>query len=651
MLGKGGVGKSTVAAALALSTARAGGRALVVEVAGQQRLSQLFSAARVGDDEATELRPGLFGISIDAERATEEYLAGQLKIRPLVELLTHSKAFHTFAAAAPGLPELVTIGKIWSMAIALRPDGGAPVWDTVTVDCPATGHGIALLETAGNIEELAAGGPIRDQAARIQEVVSHPAATGIVIVAQPQELAVAEAIEATATLRGHGLPVAAAVLNGVHPARFCRIRRARRSRAVADAPGAVGEAARAALRHLEQQGDDAAYRARLADGTGLPVIDLPRVVRRRIDLPALELAGRRARRGPRLGGGRGVIADLSGPPPGDLLRHRRRGQDHDLGGARAATRRERRAHGGGHDRPGPAPRERPRHDRALRRAPPGAAPTPCWARARAELWALQLDAKATFDRLVSRYAADEAARTRILENRIYRHLSGAVGGAQEYMAVERLHELVEDGGFECIVLDTPPATNALDFLDAPQRITRFIEGRALRLLLRPGAVAGGLGWKILHAGSGTVLSLLERLTGAQLLRDVSDFLAGFDGMYQGFADRATGREDAAPVGAVGVPRDRRRRARLARPGRRPVAAADLRRLPAGRASCSTASTPSPASRPGEQETGRGRSPPRARPTRAPSPGTRSPRSPTSACSACATSTRAPSCTRRSATAR
>ena len=90
--------------------------------------------------------------------ATEEYLAGQLKIRPLVELLTRSKAFHTFAAAAPGLPELVTVGKIWSLAIALDA-AGAPVWDTVIVDCPATGHGVALLETAGNVEELAAGGP------------------------------------------------------------------------------------------------------------------------------------------------------------------------------------------------------------------------------------------------------------------------------------------------------------------------------------------------------------------------------------------------------------------------------------------------------------------------------------------------------------
>lgn len=155
-----------------------------------------------------------------------------------------------------------------------------------------------------------------------------------------------------------------------------------------------------------------------------------------------------------------------------------------------------------------------------------------------ELWALQLDAKVTFDRLVAREAPDDEARERILQNRIYRHLSGAVAGAQEYMAVERLHELVDEGSFDRIVLDTPPARNALDFLDAPQRITRFIEGRALRLLLRPALLRGGFGRRVLHAGSSTVISVLERLTGAQLLRDVADFLAAFDGMYQGFADRA-----------------------------------------------------------------------------------------------------------------
>lgn len=151
-----------------------------------------------------------------------------------------------------------------------------------------------------------------------------------------------------------------------------------------------------------------------------------------------------------------------------------------------------------------------------------------------ELWALQLDAKATFDRLIARHAPDEEARDRILANRIYRHLSGAVAGSQEYMAVERLHELVDEGVYDAIVLDTPPAQNALDFLDAPERMSRFIEGRALRLLVR-GPKAGR---RVLQFGSNTILNVMERLTGGQLLRDVADFLGGFDGMYQGFADRA-----------------------------------------------------------------------------------------------------------------
>ena len=161
-----------------------------------------------------------------------------------------------------------------------------------------------------------------------------------------------------------------------------------------------------------------------------------------------------------------------------------------------------------------------------------------WQNGGGELWALQLDPKATFDRLVAREAPDEQTRDRILSNRIYRHLSGAVAGAQDYMAVERLHELVEEGSFDAIVLDTPPSHNALDFLDAPARITRFIEGRALRLLLRPPIPGAGFGRRVVSAGSSTVFSLLERLTGTQLLRDVSDFLAAFDGMHEGFATRA-----------------------------------------------------------------------------------------------------------------
>lgn len=282
------MGKSTVAAAFGLAAARAGRRALVVEVSGQHQLSRLFRSAEVAHDHERELVPGLFGISIDAERATEEYLAGQLKVRPLVELLTRSRAFHNFAAAAPGLPELVTVGKIWSMAIALDEGTGRPVWDTVIVDCPATGHGIALLETAGNVEELAAGGPIRDQAARIHEVVTHPAATGVVIVALPEELAVTEAIEAATSLTEHGLPMAAAVLNGVRPPRFAATDEPALTAVASSADGPVAGAARAALEYLEHQQADAAYRDRLAAESRLPVIELPHIVGRRLDLAALE---------------------------------------------------------------------------------------------------------------------------------------------------------------------------------------------------------------------------------------------------------------------------------------------------------------------------------------------------------------------------
>ena len=287
MLGKGGAGKSTVSAAMGLAEARAGKRVLVCEVAGQHRIPRLFHTAEAGGDQATELAPGLSVVTIDPERATEEYLAGQLKVRPVVEMLTRSKAFHTFAAAAPGLPELVTVGKVWSLAITLD-DEGIPEWDVVIVDCPATGHGVALLETAGNVEEMVGAGPIGDQAARIHEVVSHPSATGIVVVARPEELAVSEAVEAVGILRADGLPVAATVLNGVREARFAPEERDALAAVAAAGPTAVRAAAEAALRHLGHEEDDAAYRERLAEA-GVPVLTLPEVVLRRFDVEALEV--------------------------------------------------------------------------------------------------------------------------------------------------------------------------------------------------------------------------------------------------------------------------------------------------------------------------------------------------------------------------
>lgn len=153
---------------------------------------------------------------------------------------------------------------------------------------------------------------------------------------------------------------------------------------------------------------------------------------------------------------------------------------------------------------------------------------------RGELWAMMLDPKRTFDGVVETYAPDERTRDAVLSNRIYRQLSSAVAGSQEYMAMERLYELHESGEFELVVLDTPPARNALDFLDAPERLLRFIDSRSLRMFLSPGRA----GLRVFGAGAGVALSALERVTGVELLRDLSDFFTSFGGMVGGFRERA-----------------------------------------------------------------------------------------------------------------
>ena len=147
-----------------------------------------------------------------------------------------------------------------------------------------------------------------------------------------------------------------------------------------------------------------------------------------------------------------------------------------------------------------------------------------------ELWAMRLDPKRTLDDLIASLAADEGVRERALSNRIYRELSGAVAGSQEFSAVAKLYELDRDGGFDSIVLDTPPSRNALDFLDAPARLMRFFDGRALRMLVAQGGLAG--------RASAPFLGVLGRLTGAGVLREIAAFFVAIGGMLDGLAARA-----------------------------------------------------------------------------------------------------------------
>ncbi len=151
-----------------------------------------------------------------------------------------------------------------------------------------------------------------------------------------------------------------------------------------------------------------------------------------------------------------------------------------------------------------------------------------------ELWAMMLDSKQTFDDVIREHAPDAESRDRILNNRIYQQLSGALAGSQEYMAMEKLYELNADGRYDLLVLDTPPARNALDFLDAPGRLLQFIDGRAIQVFMKP----TGIGMRVFGRGTSLMFSVLRRITGVDLIEDLAEFFQAFSGMVGGFRERA-----------------------------------------------------------------------------------------------------------------
>jgi anion-transporting ArsA/GET3 family ATPase len=152
-----------------------------------------------------------------------------------------------------------------------------------------------------------------------------------------------------------------------------------------------------------------------------------------------------------------------------------------------------------------------------------------------ELWAMMLDSKATFDDVVAKNAPDEETRDAVLSNRIYKELSSALAGSQEYMAMEKLYEIWSEDRYDLLVLDTPPSRNALDFLEAPNRLLQFIEGRSLQVFLAPTGFAA----KVAGRGTSVMFSILRRITGVDLLQDLSEFFSAFSGMVSGFRERAT----------------------------------------------------------------------------------------------------------------
>ncbi|HKA16326.1 MAG TPA: ArsA-related P-loop ATPase [Myxococcota bacterium] len=154
------------------------------------------------------------------------------------------------------------------------------------------------------------------------------------------------------------------------------------------------------------------------------------------------------------------------------------------------------------------------------------------------LSALMLDMKRTFDDLVARFAESPTARDRVLRNPIYRHVSDALAGSVEYSAMEKVYELSLSDAYDTLVVDTPPAQHALDFLDAPERLLEFLDSRLVHLLIHPAMAAGRLGFRWFEWGTRRALALIERISGIGFLEDVSEFLMAFEHMSEGFRERA-----------------------------------------------------------------------------------------------------------------
>ncbi|MSO87697.1 MAG: ArsA family ATPase [Acidimicrobiia bacterium] len=151
-----------------------------------------------------------------------------------------------------------------------------------------------------------------------------------------------------------------------------------------------------------------------------------------------------------------------------------------------------------------------------------------------ELFAMMLDTKSTFDGLVVANASSAEQGQRILDNRFYKNISGALSGTQEYMAMEKLYELHQRTDFDLIVVDTPPTRHALDFIDAPRRLSRFLDHRLFRVVISPGR---GM-MRAVNVAAQTFLRTVAKVVGAEVIDDVVAFFQAFDGMEEGFRERA-----------------------------------------------------------------------------------------------------------------
>lgn len=294
--GKGGVGKSTVAAALGVLAARAGRRTVLAEVGRRgDVLDTLLPpedplAAAAGSADADDrfveravpvpggARGTLHHVSISPEAALREYLRDQLPIAGIADLLGSGRLFTGLTAATPGLRELLALGKVWELAQDVRRTPGAEPYDLCVLDAPASGHAVTMLGAPATFARTARVGPVARQGSAIAATLTDPARTAVVVVTTAEELPVSEAQELEEALGERtGVHVVLGVANGLLPDRFSAAERD------ALAAGARHDPAMAVADvHARRANDQQRQLARLRRGLRAPVVTLPAAVGRRL---------------------------------------------------------------------------------------------------------------------------------------------------------------------------------------------------------------------------------------------------------------------------------------------------------------------------------------------------------------------------------
>ena len=283
--GKGGVGKSTVCAALALLASRAGKRVLVCEVNARERVAPLLGSPPAGPS-AREALPLLYTVNVRPRDAMREYGLMVLKFRSIYDAVFENRVVRFFLRAIPSLAELVMLGKI--LHEVRVEEGERPRWDLVVLDAPATGHAVQLLRVPATLLDTIAPGPLRRDARWMNDLLVDPRITALSIVTLPEEMPVNEAIELDSAVRDVlGIPRGALIVNAMPDARFTEDER-RRLSSLTGAPPPLGPAARAAVLQAARAEQAGRYLARARAALDLPTVLVPLLARDPWDRGAVE---------------------------------------------------------------------------------------------------------------------------------------------------------------------------------------------------------------------------------------------------------------------------------------------------------------------------------------------------------------------------